>query len=196
MRRSDVETVKAFLSRTTERYRPPYGRNEVIEPRRCVFAGTTNGERYLRDTTGNRRFWPVPVGFIDIPALKRDRDQLWAEAVVRYRAGERWWLDAAMEQVAATIVAERTEEDPWLAPFAEHLIGKSETSTRDCLEAVGILPANQTRGAGDAGQRGDPCARMGHRRPLQQRSQPQPHEVRPGTICATCATCATFSTEA
>ena len=50
-----------------------------------------------------------------------------------------------MEQVAATIVAERAEEDPWLAPFAEHLIGKSETSTRDCLVAISVLPANQTR---------------------------------------------------
>ncbi len=145
LHRSEVETVKAFLSRTTERYRPSYGRNEVIEPRRCIFAGTTNGRRYLRDTTGNRRFWPIPVGFIDIPALKRDRDQLWAETVVHYRADERWWLDAGMEQVAATIVAERAEEDPWLAPFAEHLIDKSETSTRDCLVAISILPANQTR---------------------------------------------------
>jgi len=147
MQRSEVETIKAYLSRTTERYRPAYGRNEVTEPRRCVFAGSTNSKRYLRDTTGNRRFWPIPVGFIDIPGLERDRDQLWAEAVTRYRAGERWWLDAGMEKVAATVVAERTEEDPWSAAFATHLIGLSETSTRDCLNALDMPPGNQTRAA-------------------------------------------------
>ena len=145
MHRSDVETVKSYLSRMTERYRPSYRRTEVIEPRRCVFAGSTNGKRYLRDMTGNRRFWPIPVGVIDIPGLARDRDQLWAEAVARYRAGDKWWLEPAMEQVAATIVAEHTEDDPWLATIAEYLIGKYEASTRDCLGAVGILTANQTR---------------------------------------------------
>ena len=101
-----------------------------------------------------------------------------------------------MEQVAATIVAERAEEDPWLATFAEHLIGKSETSTRDCLGAIGILPANQTRAHGDAGQRGDPALgwaisgrfNSGPNRNLTRYVRPQ--------ICATCATCATFSTEA
>lgn len=130
MRRSDVEAVKAFLSRTEERYRPPYGRAEVVEPRRCVFAGTTNGEGYLRDDTGNRRFWPVAVNRVDVAALAADRGQIWAEAVAAYRAGERWWLDAGMEAVAAGEAAERLEDDPW---------------TGDVLGAAESLPLVTTR---------------------------------------------------
>jgi putative DNA primase/helicase len=73
---ADVARIKAFISRTTDHFRPPYGMRLVESPRPCVFAGTVNRRKYRRDETGGRRFWPVSCGRIDIESLARDRDQL------------------------------------------------------------------------------------------------------------------------
>lgn len=145
MRRSDTEMVKAFISRTSERYRPAYGRTEVIQPRRCVFGGTTNRTDYLTDDTGNRRFWPVQVGHIELAQLQRDRDQIWAEAVVCYRQGSAWWLDAAAEQQAAARVKTRVAEDPWEADVLQFVEMLHEVSTRDVLEGLAIAKAQRTK---------------------------------------------------
>jgi predicted P-loop ATPase len=95
MARGDVSKIKSFMSRTTDRFRPPYGRRVVEQPRQCVFAGTVNGNEYLRDETGGRRFWPISCARIDVDGLTDVRDQLWAEARDRYRADETWWLEGA-----------------------------------------------------------------------------------------------------
>lgn len=145
MRRSDVEAVKSFISRTTERYRPPYGRCEVIQHRRCVFGGTTNRSDYLADDTGNRRFWPVQVGHIDLDSIKRDRDQLWAEAVALYRAGVKWWLDADGEVAAAEMVKTRVADDPWEATVLNAVSGSRQTSTSEIFEKMSILEKDRTK---------------------------------------------------
>jgi predicted P-loop ATPase len=117
MSKAEIGAVKAFMSRTTERYRPPYAGRLVDIPRQCIFAGTVNpgGAGYMRDETGGRRFWPVECGGeIDLDGLLRDRDQIWAEARVRYGAGFKWWLDQA--ETLATAEQEqaaRYREDPW-----------------------------------------------------------------------------------
>ena len=112
--RAEVSRIKAFLTRTTDRFRPPYGRYTVEVPRQCVFAGTVNPDTYLRDETGNRRFWPLRCGTIDIPALARDREQLWAEAVHRFREGAIWWIDnPALLTEAREAQDSRYQSDAW-----------------------------------------------------------------------------------
>lgn len=118
-RKAHVDSVKAFVSRPIDRFRPPYGAHLVTRPRQSVLAGTINPSdaASLKDDTGNVRFWPVECTTIDLDALRRDRDQLWAEAVHRFRAGEKWWSDdaatieAAREAQAAH--SETPEDLPW-----------------------------------------------------------------------------------
>lgn len=112
--KADVDRVKAFASRTVDRARPAYGRFRVNRPRRCIFIATTNNDTYLKSQTGNRRFWPVKVGHVDIAKVIADREQLWAEAAVLEAAGcpvtlpEELWPQAAREQ------EHRLDHDPWM----------------------------------------------------------------------------------
>jgi predicted P-loop ATPase len=145
MTRAEVGTIKAFMSRTTDRFRPPYGKRLVELPRQCVFAGSVNPEGgYLKDATGGRRFWPVACGAIDIAAVERDRDQLWAEACVRFRAGDPWWLDDQnLEALATEQQADRYQGDAWDDPirrYLEHAAGQQDgVSVAEILEkALGM----------------------------------------------------------
>lgn len=108
-----VEDVKQFIARQSDEARPAYGREVEESLRRCIFIGTTNNNKYLHDETGNRRFWPVRTGVIDLDALARDRDQLWAEAQHYASKGESLGLDPSLWSDAGRIQEERRQEDPW-----------------------------------------------------------------------------------
>jgi hypothetical protein len=138
--RAEVEKVKAFASRTTDRARPAYGHFRVDKPRTCVLFATTNPNLYLTSPTGNRRFWPITTGRIDLDALRRDRDQLWAEALLRERGASlslhsRLWSDAAERQES------RRERDPWEDRLA-HLTG-AQISSYDVIEIHLQIPTHQ-----------------------------------------------------
>jgi predicted P-loop ATPase len=146
IKRTSIETLKAFITRREERFRAAYARYKTIYPRQCVFCGTTNKDAYLPDETGNRRFWPVKVGDIDLRALERDRDQLWAEAVHRYRAGEQWWLtDERLIAVATEQQAERYEADPWEEPIRKYLTGRTEVTVGKVLSETLMIEVSRQR---------------------------------------------------
>lgn len=129
MGKADQETLKHFLTRRTERYRPPYGTREVTEHRQCVLIGTTNKDVFLTDETGGRRYWPVAVGHIDTDGLAEDRDQLFAEAVAAYRAKEKWWPDDRFEEQHIKPQQEAVfEQDAWEDLIVSHLVGQTKTT--------------------------------------------------------------------
>jgi len=154
-------TVKALISSPKDRFRRSYGRNIETVERGGVITGTTNDQAILTDGTGSRRFWPVEVGKMDVEAVKRDRDQLWAEAVHLYNAGEQWWLSDDGEAERQEAADAYQEVDAWLAPIDEWLVGKSSVTVHevsvevlkkdapsqhdarrisDCMRAAGWLP--------------------------------------------------------
>ena len=116
MRKADIETVKSFISRVDDKYRASYGVNVESHPRQCVIVGTTNAETgFLRDITGNRRFWPVRVSGSSRKKpwqlTKEDVAQIWAETLVLYQKGEKLYLEGADAETAVAEQADALETD-------------------------------------------------------------------------------------
>lgn len=149
--KAEAETLKSFISRQVERYRPSYGRKEVIELHQNVFIGTTNKSIYLRDETGARRFWPIKVNMVDVAGLRVARDQLFAEAVAAFNAGEQWWPDQEFEQEHIKPQQDdRFEGDPWEEAIRAYVATHSRVRVTDIARDVFMI---ETAKIGTAEQR-------------------------------------------
>lgn len=123
--------IKGFITSQVDKYRLPFGRAVSTVPRSNVIVGSTNENNFLMDPTGARRFWCIRVGRIDAAAVEGARDQLLAEAVAAYKAGEQWWLGEADEQEHRETVEAFAVTDPWegdVASWVETAEGVITTS--------------------------------------------------------------------
>lgn len=126
MRKAEAETIKLYISKQRDRFRPAYGRRLQEFPRQCVFIGTTNETQFLRDTTGNRRFWVVDTPNEPTKSLWDDLTPetvrlIWAEAVEIYKAGEALYLPRKLEQVAREVQEAYEEENPKAGIIVDYL---------------------------------------------------------------------------
>jgi len=146
------QRIKQWLSLGADHYTPKYVRNAVTVLRRCVFIATTNHVTPLTDTTGERRFWPLHVGAIDIEGLRDVMPQIWAEAVAAYRAGEKWHLTDAEAKLAKDAQAAASSPSAWedlIADYLESTTRKPQPTMVDiitgalCLEKGKVSPREQ-----------------------------------------------------
>lgn len=147
LKKADYDEAKAFLSRRHDDIRLPYDRTVTRLARGCVFAGTVNpdGSGWLKDPTGNSRYWPIPVKAVDLERLARDAVQLWAEAHHRFKAGENWWIeDRAVLDLHKDVTAERTEEDVWSSLIDRYLQGHDRVQVADVLVALEVPKSRMT----------------------------------------------------
>jgi predicted P-loop ATPase len=156
--RHDLSVIKSFVTRAVDTYRQSFGRTARDFPRRSVFAATTNEAEYLKDPTGNRRWWPARVAEthpIELWLIEQDRDQLWAEALALYEQGAPRFLETAeLAHAARTEQAAREQGDPWeehiAAWLAERLAaaaGEHDPARCKCVRCVGVTVAAVLGGA-------------------------------------------------
>ncbi|QII84187.1 replication protein [Bordetella hinzii] len=119
LRTRELESIKAFITEGSNAWIAKYQEFETKYPRRCLFIGTTNEQEFLDDDTGNRRWLPISVGFADLDLLRAEREQLWAEGVVRFQAGGVQYEQA--EALATAEHAAHTVSDEWEEPIRNFL---------------------------------------------------------------------------
>lgn len=125
--RAEANTIKKMITCRVDRFRPPYGRATQDFPRQCILVGTTNDNHYLKDDTGGRRIWPIKIGGIKLELISNIRDQLFAEAVYRYKSGETWWM---MPKSAAVEQESRRQDDPWEEAINDWLVLNQKAEVR------------------------------------------------------------------
>ncbi len=140
--RAENSRAKQFFASRVDTYRAPYGRHTSDIPRQCVFVGTANPDQYLKDETGNRRYWPVLSHKVNLDRLRRDRDQLWAEAVSLLQSGEPAWLDHRLDYVQAEQEA-RFMRDSWEDVIQTWLIGKLEITISEVMTGALEIPVGK-----------------------------------------------------
>lgn len=135
-RKADVESLKHFLSKQTDSFRVAYGKHVSDFPRQCIFVGTTNDREFLKDRTGNRRFWPVTVtgnGSMNLWKQLNEYEigQIWAEALTIWQEGEPLYLSRELEEEARKIQEAHTEESPLYGMIQEFLERKLPDNWQD-----------------------------------------------------------------
>lgn len=133
--RTESSRAKAFFSSRYDTYVPKYVAWAIKVPRQCIFCGTVNHGTYLRDTTGNRRYWPVQIERADIAALERDRDQLWAEAMHWFGQGTRWWVEESERELFALEQELRYVGDAYEEVIRTWALEKREFTMAQVLQA-------------------------------------------------------------
>jgi putative DNA primase/helicase len=146
--KADAAKIKAYVTQQVDSYRESFGRRTVDRPRRVGFAATMNPAEVFVDPTGARRFWPILCGDCNPDGIAAIRDQLWAEAVVRYRRKEGWLLSAAESREIAEVADTLRQTDPWERPILEFLKGRASVIVDEVLkEAVGVDKGAQDKAA-------------------------------------------------
>ena len=165
MRRADIEHLKAFLSRQVDRARLAYGHIVSEVARQSLIVGTTNSTEYLRDQTGNRRFWPVRCKQFDIAALLRDRDQLWAEAAAREANGASIRMTQNLWPMAAEEQAQRLTADPYYEALQHELgeVKQGKISSANVWEILDVKAG--ARGQDQSRRMADAMRALGWERP-------------------------------
>lgn len=137
--KADAAEVKAYVSSQRDTFRRSHGRRVASVDRQVVFSGSTNAAEFLVDATGSRRYWPLVCSQADPEVMHGMRDQLWAEAVAAYEAGESWWLSSEVAAEVAEMADAFRVGDPWDEPLSAWLAEKSASARLSGLIMADIL---------------------------------------------------------
>lgn len=133
--KADQSRIKQIITKRVDRYREKYGKIALDHPRSCILAGTTNESEWIKDQTGGRRFWPIKCGRIDFEAIKNDREQLFAEALIRLDDGDEGYI---VPEETKQFQDERRESHPWEDILKAALVGRETVTQHDAFDILKV----------------------------------------------------------